>query len=386
MKKLTIALLSGGLSSEREVSLNSGNQVFDSLDKEKYNVIRYDPATDIPRIVADAAKIDAALIILHGPNGEDGTVQGLLDLLKIPYQGSGVLGSAVAMNKAVSKQLYEKAGLLVPPYIVVKQGDTVDPRICSEKLGLPLMVKPVSAGSSVGMSVVKTEDSLKTALDKAFEYDEAVLIEAYIKGIEITGGVLGNQDPEALPLIEIIPDEHHEFFDYEAKYVAGVTKEICPARIDNELAEKARNYAKIAHTALHCKGYSRTDMILKDREIYVLETNTIPGMTRTSLFPQAAKAAGMSFSQLLDRLIQLGIEAKRGQSFEYIEKDRISPQERARMFEEYNQQSLITSKVEEISLNLLKVGNLTYEQIAEITGLTADRVKELSVSNPNYEA
>jgi len=238
----------------------------------------------------------------------------------------------------------------------------------------------------VGMSVVKTEDSLKTALDKAFEYDEAVLIEAYIKGIELTGGVLGNQDPEALPLIEIIPDEHHEFFDYEAKYVAGVTKEICPARIDNELAEKARNYAKIAHAALHCKGYSRTDMILKDREIYVLETNTIPGMTRTSLFPQAAKAAGMSFSQLLDRLIQLGIEAKRGQSFEYIEKDRISPQERARMFEEYNQQSLITSKVEEISLNLLKVGNLTYEQIAEITGLTADRVKELSVSNPNYEA
>jgi D-alanine-D-alanine ligase len=308
MKKLTIALLSGGRSSEREVSLNSGNQVFDSLDKEKYNVIRYDPATDIPRIVADAARIDAALIIMHGPNGEDGTVQGLLDLLNIPYQGSGVLGSAVAMNKALSKQLYEKAGLLVPPYIVVKQADTLDPQACFEKLGLPLMVKPVSAGSSVGMSVVKTEASLKTALDKAFEYDEAVLIEAYIKGIELTGGVIGNQDPEALPLIEIIPDEHHEFFDYEAKYVAGVTKEICPARIDNELAEKARNYAKIAHTALHCKGYSRTDMILKDREIYVLETNTIPGMTRTSLFPQAAKAAGISFSQLLDRLIQLGIE------------------------------------------------------------------------------
>lgn len=310
MKKLTLALLSGGLSSEREVSLNSGNQVFESLDKEKYDIIRYDPASDIPRLVADAASIDAALIILHGPNGEDGTVQGLLDLLNIPYQGSGVLGSAVAMNKALSKQLYEKAGLSVPPYIVVKQGDTVEPQACSETLGLPLMVKPVSAGSSVGMSVVKTEASLKTALDKAFKYDEAILIESYIKGIELTGGVIGNQDPEALPLIEIIPDERHEFFDYEAKYVAGVTKEICPARIDKELTEKAQNYAKIAHTALHCKGYSRTDMILKDSDIYVLETNTIPGMTRTSLFPQAAKAAGMSFSQLLDRLIQLGIEAK----------------------------------------------------------------------------
>ncbi len=310
MKKLTLALLSGGISSEREVSLNSGNQVFESLDKEKYHIIRYDPATDIPRLIADAAEIDAALIILHGPNGEDGTVQGLLDLLNIPYQGSGVLGSAMSMNKAVSKQLYEKAGLPVPPYIVVKHGDAVDPRDCSETLGLPLMVKPVSAGSSVGMSVVRTEASLKTALDKAFKYDEAVLIEAYIKGIELTGGVIGNRDTEALPLIEIIPDEHHEFFDYEAKYVAGVTKEICPARIDMELSEKAQNYAKIAHAALHCKGYSRTDMILKDRELYLLETNTIPGMTRTSLFPQAAKAAGMSFSQLLDRLIQLGIEAK----------------------------------------------------------------------------
>ncbi len=308
MKKITIALLSGGISSEREVSLNSGRQVFEALNKEKYNIIRYDPKTDLNRLTSDAPQIDAALIILHGPYGEDGTVQALLDLLNIPYQGSGVLGSAIAMNKLVSKQLYEKAGIPVPPYISVQRGDVPDTRAYVEHLGLPLVVKPVQGGSSIGMSIVKTEDSLKIALDKAFSYDDTVLIEAYLKGIEITGGIIGNENLEALPLIEIIPDENHDFFDYEAKYVAGLTQEICPARIDDALTEKAKTYVKMAHHALCCKGYSRTDMILKDQDIYVLETNTIPGMTRTSLFPQAAQAAGLSFSQLLDRLIELGIE------------------------------------------------------------------------------
>ncbi len=311
MKKLTIALLSGGISSEREVSLNSGNQVFNALDKEKYDVIRYDPQTDISRIVADAPRIDAALIILHGPYGEDGTVQGLLDLLDIPYQGSGVIGSALAMNKLVSKRLYEKAGLPVPPYVSVRISDVVDPKMCAARLGLPLIVKPVQGGSSIGMSVVKTEDALKPALEKAFAHDDTVLIETYIKGIELTGGIIGNENLQALPLIEIIPDKAYEFFDYEAKYLPGMTREICPARIDDALTALAQTYAETAHNALCCKGYSRTDMILKAREIYVLETNTIPGMTQTSLFPQAAKAAGMSFSQLLDRLIALSLEARR---------------------------------------------------------------------------
>ncbi len=311
MKKLTIALLSGGISSERDVSLNSGNQVFNALDKEKYDVIRYDPQTDISRLVADARRIDAALIILHGAYGEDGTVQGLLDLLDIPYQGSGVIGSALAMNKLVSKQLYEKAGLPVPPYIPVRSSDIVDPKTVTARLGLPLMVKPVQGGSSIGMSVVRTEESLKPALEKASAYDDTLLIESYIKGIELTGGVIGNEYLQALPLIEIIPDKAYEFFDYEAKYLPGMTREICPARIDDALAALAQTYAKTAHQALCCKGCSRTDMILKEREIYVLETNPIPGMTQTSLFPQAAKAAGMSFSQLLDRLIALSLEARR---------------------------------------------------------------------------
>ena len=311
MKKKTIALIFGGISSERDVSLSSGKQVFDALDKDKYDILTYDAKTDIPRLVTDAGRIDCALIILHGPYGEDGTVQGLLDLLDIPYQGTGVLGSAVAMNKLLSKHLYERAGLTVPPYVVVRRGEAVGVSRIVSQLGLPLVVKPVETGSSVGMSIVRNESSLIAAVEKALEFGVTAMIETYITGTEITCGVLGNQDLEALPLIEIIPGKDHEFFDYEAKYQPGATQEICPARVDAQLTQKAQACAMKAHQALYCQGYSRTDMILKDKEYVVLETNTIPGMTATSLFPQSAKAAGMSFGQLLDRLIELGIEARR---------------------------------------------------------------------------
>ena len=308
MEKLTVALLAGGISSEREVSLHSGEQVYAALNKDKYHILKYDPQSDLARLVQDAPEIDIAMIILHGPFGEDGTVQGLLELLNIPYQGSGVLGSALAMNKVVTKQLYEKAGLPVIPYHVYDRDDSVDVEKCASQIGLPLVVKPVEAGSSVGMSIVKSAADLQDAIAKAGEFDKAILVESYIEGTELTAGVIGNKELDALPIIEIIPDEAHEFFDYEAKYTAGVTREICPARINEELTQKAQSYAKIAHRSLFCKGYSRTDMILKDDEIYALETNTIPGMTATSLFPQAAQKAGMSFSQVLDKLIELGLE------------------------------------------------------------------------------
>lgn len=308
MKK-TIALLSGGISSEREVSLKSGQQVLESLDKEKYDVRRYDPRTDLPRLVSEASQIDAALILLHGPYGEDGTIQGLLELLNIPYQGAGVLGSALAMNKLATKQMYEKWGIATPPYLAVRRTDRVDADQWVQRLGLPLVVKPVIGGSSIGMTIVRSPDRLAPAVAEAFEQDYTVLVESYIQGTEITGSVLGNDEPEALPLIEIIPDPHHEFFDYEAKYTAGITQEICPALISPALTEKAQTYARMAHQALFCRGYSRTDMIVRDEEIFVLETNTIPGMTPTSLFPQAARVAGISFGRLLDRLIELGIQA-----------------------------------------------------------------------------
>jgi D-alanine-D-alanine ligase len=192
--------------------------------------------------------------------------------------------------------------------VVVQRSDRFEVDACVNRLGLPLVVKPVGCGSSVGMSIVKAADDLNDAVAKAFFHDEAILIETYIQGLELTAGVIGNNDLEALPLIEIIPDQQHEFFDYEAKYTAGVTQEICPAGIDAELTARVQTYAKQAHQVLFCKGYSRTDMILKDGEIYVLETNTIPGMTANSLLPRAAKAAGMSFSRLLDKLITLSLE------------------------------------------------------------------------------
>jgi D-alanine-D-alanine ligase len=310
MKK-TIALLYGGISSEREVSLKSGQQVFQSLDKNKYDVLRYDTQTDLPKLVAEADRIDAALIILHGPFGEDGTVQGLLELLDIPYQGAGVLGSALSMNKVAAKQIYTQSGIPVPPAQAVRRGEAVNEAECVSRLGLPLVVKPAVGGSSIGMTIVRSADQLGKALEKAFEQDTVALVEAYIQGIEITGSVLGNDDPQALPLIEIIPGAEHEFFDYKAKYTAGLTQEICPARIDAELTAKAQSYACMAHKALFCRGYSRTDMIVRGKEIYILETNTIPGMTPTSLFPQAAQAAGIAFDRLLDRLIELGIQAHR---------------------------------------------------------------------------
>jgi len=309
-KKLTIALLSGGISSEREVSLNSGRQVYEALDKTKYDILRYDPQTDLPRLMADAHRIDAALIILHGAFGEDGTVQGLLDLLGIPYQGSGVLGSAVAMNKLAAKRLYQQAGLPIPDFIVARRGSRLDPGEAERRLGMPLVVKPVVGGSSVGITMVRRPQELGSALEAAYAHDASVLIETCIQGVEITGGVIGNDELEALPIIEIIPDTNHEFFDYVAKYTDGVTQEICPARIDAELTARAQHLAMEAHRVLFCRGYSRTDMMLRGRDIFILETNTIPGMTATSLLPRAARTAGISFSRLLDRLIELSLEGR----------------------------------------------------------------------------
>ncbi len=307
-KKITIALLSGGTSSERKVSLNSGKQVLEALDKTRYNVFRYDPKTDMARILADAPRIDFALVILHGTNGEDGTVQGFLDLLNIPYQCAGPLGSSVAMNKLASKYLYEQSNIPVPAYLSFKRNETIDSDDCIRRLGLPLVVKPVSGGSSIGMTICRKSDDLSKAFVKAFEQDDTILLEEYISGTEITGGVIGNNRLQALPIVEIVPKKNHDFFDYTAKYTAGETAEICPAKINENLSKKAQQLAEKAHHALFCKGYSRTDMIIKKDEIYVLETNTIPGMTPESLLPLAARTAGMDFTQLLDRLIELGLE------------------------------------------------------------------------------
>lgn len=308
MKKLRLALISGGRSSEREVSLKSGEQVYQALDKSKYDIQRYDPQFELEKLIRDAGELDVALIIMHGRWGEDGTIQGLLDLLGLPYQGSGVLGSAMAINKEVSNQRYRQAGLKVPEEMVFPRTAVPSPDEIEARLGLPAVIKPVSEGSSIGVTIARTRDELRAGIDQALEFDYRVLVEKFIAGTEVTGAVLGNANLQALPLVEIVPATDYPFFTYEAKYQPGATTEICPARISPELTAKAQQTALTAHRALECRGYSRTDMIVKDEEIYVLETNTIPGMTATSLFPQAAAAVGMSFSALLDTLIDLALE------------------------------------------------------------------------------
>jgi len=308
MGKMRLALIAGGKSSEREVSLKSGSQVYQALDKDKYDIRRYDPLTDLERLVREAPQLEVALIIMHGRGGEDGTVQGLLELLEVPYQGSGVLASAVAMNKELSKALYQLAGLQVPRALAFSREKAPSPQEIEAKLGLPAVIKPATEGSSIGVTMARTLTELEAGLAAAYEYDHRVLVEEFIQGTEITGAVLGNSAPKALPLVEIIPSSNYIFFDYEAKYQPGATNEICPARLDPELTSRAQHCALTAHAALGCRGYSRTDMMVKDGTIYVLETNTIPGMTATSLFPQAAKAAGLEFPELLDTLIQLALE------------------------------------------------------------------------------
>ena len=308
MSKIRLALIAGGVSGEREVSLKGAAEVEKAVDTEKYEVVRYDPATDLARIAADADQLDAAFILLHGIHGEDGTVQGFLELLNIPYQGAGVLGSALAMDKNLAKILYKLHGLPVAAWEMADRNHIEDPAPLLAKLSLPLVIKPVRQGSSLGMSIVRQPEQLPAALETAFQHDSEVMAEEFIKGREITVGVIGNDELMALPLIEIIPNDQYDFFDYEAKYKPGATREICPAEVDDQIREKAQQYGLIAHQALQLKGYSRTDMIVRGDEFFILETNTIPGMTETSLLPQAAAEAGLDFGALLDRLIELAME------------------------------------------------------------------------------
>jgi D-alanine-D-alanine ligase len=308
MTKMRLALIAGGKSAEREVSLKSGEQVYQALDKAKYDIRRYDPRDDLERLVQDAPQLDVALVIMHGRGGEDGTLQGLLDLLGIPYQGSGVLGSALGMNKELSKILYQQAGLQVSRALFFNKDEAPSPQEIEARLGLPVVIKPVNEGSSIGVAKARSREEVEKGLKAAFLYDHRVLVEEFLQGMEVTGGVLGNKKLTALPLVEIVPSDKYDFFDYEAKYKAGASTEIVPARLDEAIAQQAREVALTAHRALHCRGYSRTDMIIRDQNIFVLETNTIPGMTATSLFPQAAQAMGLPFPQLLDRLIELALE------------------------------------------------------------------------------
>lgn len=308
-QKIRIALLAGGTSGEREVSLSGAAAVEKALVGEKFSVRRFDPATDLADLVAAKDEIDFAFILLHGLQGEDGTMQGLLDLLNIPHQGSGVLGSAIAMDKHLSKELYRLDGLPVAQWDIITPTNVKDGARLVSRFGLPLVVKPVREGSSLGMTIAQSEAELLDGIEKALTHGRDVMVEQYISGREITVGVMGNDNLEALPLIEIVPGKEFTFFDYDAKYKPGATNEICPAPVSDEVTKKAQEFAVRAHKVLRLRGYSRTDMMLDENEnLYLLETNTIPGMTATSLLPQAAAEYGLEFPVFLEKLVELGME------------------------------------------------------------------------------
>lgn len=299
---LKIALLAGGTSSEREVSLKGAEAVKKAFKKLGHKFEFFDPAKDLPILAQKVKEFDCAFLVMHGPGGEDGTLQGFLDSINLPYQGAGVLGSALAMHKGLSKEIYKNTGLKVPEgKVFFRDEDFENIKKYAEKLGYPLVVKPATQGSSVGLSIVKKEEELKPACQKAFEIDNEILLEEYLKGREITVGVLENKP---LPVVEIIP-KFSEIFDYKTKYTPGFAEEICPANLPQEITEKAQEYALKAHKALRLRHYSRTDMIVVENEVYVLETNTIPGMTETSLLPLSAKVAGYSFEELIQKLLEL---------------------------------------------------------------------------------
>jgi D-alanine-D-alanine ligase len=308
-----IALLYGGTSGEREVSIASGNGVREVLEAEGFSVSFID--TGIPDFVNVLleAKPDVAFIALHGKGGEDGCVQGLLETLRIPYTHSGVAASALAMDKQVSKILYRARGLATANFSVVNKRQFAaagfDADLLLETIGLPCVVKPVCDGSSLGVSIPKTRDEFFRALDDGFAVGNTLLVEEFVKGVEVTVPVLGNDYEElfALPVIEIVPK--NEFYDYESKYAEGGSEHIIPARITEKETIACQQVATDAHDVLGCAGVSRTDMIVaKDGTPWVIETNTIPGMTRTSLIPEDAKKAGLTSGELYRLLIHYALK------------------------------------------------------------------------------
>ncbi|MBI5482835.1 MAG: D-alanine--D-alanine ligase [Deltaproteobacteria bacterium] len=301
MKNITsnkIGVLMGGLSAERDVSLKSGAAVYNALQSQGFQAVAIDVGRDLAEVLK-REQIQTAFIALHGRYGEDGCVQGLLELMQIPYTGSGVLASALAMHKLYSKQAFAASGILTAPFCCFRQGEVV--RLEDLPFALPLVVKPVQEGSSVGVTIVKQENELEAALELAFRYDDEVLVEQYIKGQEVQVGIL---DDRPVGAIEIVPK--NEFYDFEAKYTDGMAEHIFPARLEPALYEKAQQIGLEAHRALGCKGYSRVDLLVTDAgDCYVLEVNTLPGMTALSLLPEiAAKGAGLSFNELVSRIIE----------------------------------------------------------------------------------
>ncbi len=293
-----IGVLAGGPSNEREISLRSGRAVYESLVKEGVDAVLLDVRDDNICDVVKNNMIDVAFIALHGRFGEDGTVQNMLEGLKIPYTGSGPKASNDALDKILSKAIFEDFGISTPGYVKLhKSGYRIED--CN-RLGFPMVVKPHLEGSSIGLSVVRTKNELPAAVDKAFEYGEMVLVEEYIAGRELTVGIL---DDEPLPVIEIMTKDN--LYDFKAKYIDTDTKYLVPAPLDEGIAIRVQELGKRSHHALGCRCFSRVDIMMgQSGKLFALEVNTIPGMTERSLLPKAASAIGLSFGDLCIRLIK----------------------------------------------------------------------------------
>jgi D-alanine-D-alanine ligase len=349
--KLNVAVVFGGKSGEHEVSLMSATNVINAMDKSKYNIhtigitkqgkwMLYKGPVEklqdgsweeeasnldsqelvellLGSMLQDPAaqgKIDAIFPVLHGPNGEDGTIQGFFEMLNIPYVGCGVIGSALGMDKAISKQLFMDAGLNVAGYVLTYKHEIKDNlqgviAAIEDKFPYPVFVKPVNMGSSVGITKAHDRGELEKGLLEAVKYDRKILVEEFIKGSEIECAVLGNNYPEASGAGEIIPSK--EFYDYEAKYFDdGKSTLIIPARLTEDEEKSIKEAAVKAFKALDCCGMSRVDFFL-DRstgKVYINEINTIPGFTKISMYPKLWETAGLSYSKLIDRLIELALE------------------------------------------------------------------------------
>jgi len=290
LKNKKIAVIMGGISSEREISLKTGEAIFQSLKRTGYNVIKIDIKNNSINTLTDN-NFDIAFIALHGKYGEDGVIQGILDFLKIPYTGTGVTGSAISMDKVLSKRLFRELN--------IPTGNFFHSDNMKENLDFPVVVKPVAEGSTIGIYIVNNQEELKVAIKKSKAISDEIFFEEYIKGKEVTVGVVNG---EVLPVVEIRPKSG--FYDYQAKYSSGMTEYLVPAEIDRKTNEMLTLFSRKIYDTFKLKGAVRIDFIVRDNTPFALEVNTIPGMTETSLLPKAAKCAGISFDELVEKILR----------------------------------------------------------------------------------
>ena len=311
MSKERVLVLMGGYSEERDVSIRSGTAVLKAVQSLGYEAEGMD-LKDLPIQNIVDFNPDLVFIALHGKDGEDGTVQGLLEILNIRYTGSGVAASAIGINKILTKKMLSYEGIPTSPFTILNRNIfTSSPQELAdmiEKIGVPMVIKAATQGSSIGVYIVNKEEEVASALEAAFAYDPNVLVEKFIDGTEVTSTVMGNEYvTEALPLIEITSE--NAFYDFESKYTPGMCSHIIPARVADEVQAKVAVLSQQVFKSLGCRGVARVDFIIdKNNDPFVLEINTIPGMTEMSLVPDAARARGISFEQLVDRVVRLGLE------------------------------------------------------------------------------